>query len=51
MIFPLATLPLAALLIRTVWMASDGPTLNAALARTAILEVAFAVFLASGLLV
>ncbi len=51
MIFPLATLPLAALLIRTVWTASDGPTLNAALARTAVLEVAFAVLLACGLLV
>lgn len=51
MVFPLATLPLAALLIRTVWTASDGPTLNAALARTAVLEVAFAVLLACGLLV
>ena len=44
-------LPLAVLLIRTVWTASDGPTLNAALARTAALEVAFAVLLATGLLV
>lgn len=51
MVFPLATLPLAALLIRTVWTASDGPTLNAALARTAVLEVVFAVLLACGLLV
>jgi 1,4-dihydroxy-2-naphthoate octaprenyltransferase len=51
MVFPLATLPLAALLIRTVWTASDGPTLNVALARTAALEVAFAVLLACGLLV
>ncbi len=51
MLFPLATLPLAALLIRTVWTASDGPTLNAALARTAVLEVVFALLLACGLLV
>ena len=51
MVFPLAPLPLAALLIRTVWTASDGPTLNAALARTAVLEVVFAVLLACGLLV
>jgi 1,4-dihydroxy-2-naphthoate octaprenyltransferase len=50
MIFPLATLPFAASLIRTVSTTSDGPTLNAALARTAALEVAFAVLLAAGLL-
>jgi 1,4-dihydroxy-2-naphthoate octaprenyltransferase len=50
-VMPLATLPLAALLIRTVWKSSDGPTLNTALARTAALEVAFAALLASGLLV
>ena len=47
---PLVTLPLAVLLIRTVWMSSDGPTLNAVLARTAALEVVFAVLLAIGLL-
>ncbi|MBW2715527.1 MAG: 1,4-dihydroxy-2-naphthoate polyprenyltransferase [Deltaproteobacteria bacterium] len=47
---PLLTLPLAVLLIRTVWMSSDGPTLNAALARTAALEVVFAILLAIGLL-
>lgn len=49
-VLPLLTLPLAVLLIRTVQMSSDGPTLNAALARTAALEVAFAVLLAIGLL-
>jgi 1,4-dihydroxy-2-naphthoate octaprenyltransferase len=51
MVIPLATLPLAVLLIRTVWTSSDGPTLNTALARTAALEVAFAALLAGGLLV
>jgi 1,4-dihydroxy-2-naphthoate octaprenyltransferase len=51
MVFPLATLPFAVLLIRAVSTCSDGPTLNAALARTATLEVVFAVLLAAGLLV
>ncbi len=50
-IFPLATFPLAVRLIRTVFASSDGPTLNAALARTAALEVVFALLLAVGLLV
>ena len=50
MIFPLATLPLAALLVRTVSTVSDGPMLSVALARTATLEVAFAALLAAGLL-
>jgi 1,4-dihydroxy-2-naphthoate octaprenyltransferase len=51
MVIPLATLPHAVSLIRTVWTSSDGPTLNTALARTAALEVAFAALLAGGLLV
>jgi len=50
MLLPLASLPFAVWLIRTVWTATDGPTLNSALARTAALEVAFAVLLAVGLL-
>jgi 1,4-dihydroxy-2-naphthoate octaprenyltransferase len=50
MLFPLVTLPFAGWLIRTVWSASDGPTLNAVLARTALLEVIFAVLLSAGLL-
>ena len=50
MVFPLATLPFAVWLIRTVSTASDGPTLNAALARTAALEAVFAALLAAGLL-
>jgi len=49
-ILPLATLPFAASLVSTLWRASDGPTLNAALARTATLEIAFAALLAVGLL-
>jgi 1,4-dihydroxy-2-naphthoate octaprenyltransferase len=49
-VLPLLTLPLAVLLIRTVWISSDGPTLNTVLARTAALEVVFAVLLAIGLL-
>jgi hypothetical protein len=44
------TLPVAAVLARAVATASDGATLNAALARTAALEVIFAVLLAAGLL-
>jgi len=51
MLLPLATLPFACWLIRAVWTASDGPTLNAALARTAVLEVVFAALLAAGILV
>ncbi len=48
LLLPLATLPFAVRLVRTVSTASDGPTLNAALARTAALEVAFAALLAAG---
>jgi 1,4-dihydroxy-2-naphthoate octaprenyltransferase len=51
MVLPLVTLPFAVGLVRTVSTSSDGPTLNAALARTATLEVVFAVLLAAGLLV
>jgi len=47
---PLLTLPLAVKLVRTVAMASDGPTLNEMLARTAAVEVGFALLLAAGLL-
>jgi hypothetical protein len=37
-------------LIHTVWTSVEGPALNAALARTARLEIAFAALLAAGLL-
>jgi 1,4-dihydroxy-2-naphthoate octaprenyltransferase len=47
---PLLTLPLAAMLVHAVATASDGTTLNTALARTAALEVGFAMLFAVGLL-
>jgi 1,4-dihydroxy-2-naphthoate octaprenyltransferase len=49
-IAPLFTFPFAARLMRTVMSASDGATLNVALARTAALEVGFALLFAAGLL-
>jgi 1,4-dihydroxy-2-naphthoate octaprenyltransferase len=49
-VLPLFTLPLAVVLARAVATARDGATLNAALARTAALEVVFALLLAVGLL-
>jgi len=50
MLFPLVTLPFAVWLIHTVWASDEGPALNAALARTAGLEIVFAALLAAGLL-
>jgi 1,4-dihydroxy-2-naphthoate polyprenyltransferase len=47
---PLLTLPLAARLARTVRAHVDGPTLNAALARTGMLQLAFCVLLSAGIL-
>jgi 1,4-dihydroxy-2-naphthoate octaprenyltransferase len=49
-VLPLFTLPLAAVLVRTVVTARDGAALNTALARTAALEVGFALLFAVGLL-
>jgi len=46
----LLTLPIAGALIKTVASHSDGPTLNAALARAGLLELAFCVLLTVGLL-
>ncbi|MDQ3849251.1 MAG: 1,4-dihydroxy-2-naphthoate polyprenyltransferase [Actinomycetota bacterium] len=43
-------LPLAAPLVRTVRTHADGPTLNGALARTGILQLAFCLLLAGGIL-
>jgi 1,4-dihydroxy-2-naphthoate octaprenyltransferase len=48
---PLLTLPYSVWLIRTVSTARDGVRLNEALARTAALEVVFAMLLAVGLIV
>jgi 1,4-dihydroxy-2-naphthoate octaprenyltransferase len=47
---PWITAPVAAGLIRTVARRTDGPGLNAALARTGLLQLAFCVLLAAGIL-
>jgi 1,4-dihydroxy-2-naphthoate octaprenyltransferase len=49
-LLPLVTLPLAARLARTVRAHVDGPTLNAALARTGMLQLLFCVLLSAGIL-
>jgi 1,4-dihydroxy-2-naphthoate octaprenyltransferase len=49
-LLPLILLPAAVLLVRTVRTHTDGPTLNEALARTGMLQLAFCVLLAIGLL-
>jgi 1,4-dihydroxy-2-naphthoate octaprenyltransferase len=49
-LLPTLTLPLAAGLVRTVANRTDGPSLNEALARSGMLELAFCVLLAAGLL-
>jgi len=47
---PWLTLPLAAAVVRTVRNRTDGPSLNEALARTGMLQLAFCMLLAAGLL-
>jgi 1,4-dihydroxy-2-naphthoate polyprenyltransferase len=49
-LLPVLTVPLAARLARTVRAHVDGPTLNAALARTGMLQLAFCVLLSVGIL-
>jgi 1,4-dihydroxy-2-naphthoate polyprenyltransferase len=49
-LLPILTVPLAARLARTVRSHVDGPTLNAALARTGMLQLAFCVLLSAGIL-
>ena len=49
-LLPVLTLPLAARLARTVRAHVDGPTLNAALARTGMLQLASCVLLSVGIL-
>src|SRR5579884_1487151 len=44
------TLPLAAAIVRTVRNRTDGPSLNEALARTGMLQLAFCMLLSAGLL-
>jgi 1,4-dihydroxy-2-naphthoate octaprenyltransferase len=51
LLLPLAVLPLAVPLVRTVRTHTDGPTLNEALARTGLLQLAFCVLLAAGVVV
>jgi 1,4-dihydroxy-2-naphthoate octaprenyltransferase len=49
LLFPLLALPLAVPLVRTVRRHADGPTLNAALARTGLLQLVFCVLVAAGI--
>jgi 1,4-dihydroxy-2-naphthoate octaprenyltransferase len=49
-LLPLVTVPLAVRLVGIVREHTDGPTLNAALAQTAMLQLAFCVLLSAGLL-
>ena len=49
-LLPLLTVPLAARLARMVRAHVDGPTLNAALARTGMLQLLFCVLLSVGIL-
>jgi len=49
-LLPVLTVPLAARLARTVRAHVDGPTLNAALARTGMLQLMFCVLLSVGIL-
>jgi 1,4-dihydroxy-2-naphthoate polyprenyltransferase len=50
LLLPLAVAPLAVRLVRTVRSHDDGPTLNQALAGTGMLQLAFCVLLAAGIL-
>jgi len=49
-LLPTITFPLALLLVRQVQASSDGPSLNQALARTGLLQLAFCVLLSAGIL-
>ena len=50
LLLPWLTLPLAAMIVRTVRNHTDGPSLNETLARTGMLQLAFCMLLAAGLL-
>ncbi|HXS33463.1 MAG TPA: 1,4-dihydroxy-2-naphthoate polyprenyltransferase [Solirubrobacterales bacterium] len=50
LLLPLVLLPVAVALVRLVRTHVDGPTLNLALARTGMLQLAFCVLLSAGLL-
>ena len=50
MLLPWLTLPLGTALVRAVRNRADGPSLNAALARSGMLQLAFCILLSAGLL-
>jgi 1,4-dihydroxy-2-naphthoate octaprenyltransferase len=50
LLLPWLALPLAVPIVRTVAQRTDGPSLNAALARTGMLQLAFCVLLCAGVL-
>jgi 1,4-dihydroxy-2-naphthoate polyprenyltransferase len=50
LLLPWVTIPFAAAVARTVRNRADGPSLNAALARTGMLQLAFCILLSAGLL-
>jgi 1,4-dihydroxy-2-naphthoate octaprenyltransferase len=50
LLLPVAALPLAVPVVRTVRTRSDGPSLNGALARTGMLQLVFCVLLSTGIL-
>jgi 1,4-dihydroxy-2-naphthoate octaprenyltransferase len=50
MLLPWLTLPIAAPIVRTVRNRTDGPSLNAALAQTGMLQLSFCMLLSAGLL-
>jgi 1,4-dihydroxy-2-naphthoate octaprenyltransferase len=50
LLLPLVALPFAAPIVRTVRNRTDGPSLNGALARTGMLQLAFCVMLSAGIL-
>jgi 1,4-dihydroxy-2-naphthoate octaprenyltransferase len=50
LLLPWLALPLAVPLVRTVANRTDGPTLNAALARTGMLQLVFCLLLSAGIL-
>jgi 1,4-dihydroxy-2-naphthoate polyprenyltransferase len=50
LLLPLVLLPAAVALVRIVRRHADGPTLNLALARTGMLQLAFCILLSAGLL-
>ena len=49
-LLPVLSLPLAVMLVRLVRTHADGPTLNEALARTGMAQLAFCVLLSAGIL-